>query len=62
MNSQRARQILQSPETIYVTYKNIPVWIDEVKNDNRAGIRDMNSNTSLEVPVDELLEIGSLKD
>jgi H-type small acid-soluble spore protein len=62
MDNRRIEQILKSPETIYVTYQNMPVWIDELKDDNRVEIRDMNSNIWLEVPVDELVEIGTMEE
>lgn len=53
----RARQIMESPETIYVSYQNIPVWIDEVKDNDVAAIRDLNSDIRMEVPVQDLAEI-----
>ncbi len=58
MKRERAEAILNSPENIYVTYQNVPVWIDEVKEDE-AQIRDLNSDLAMEVPVAELIEIGS---
>ncbi len=58
MEKERARAILESPETIYVTYQNLPVWIESVQADGRSQIRDLNSNLRMEVPVSELLEIG----
>jgi H-type small acid-soluble spore protein len=62
MDSRRIEQILKSPETIYVTYQNIPVWIDKLKDDNQVEIRDMNSNIRLEVSLDDLTEIGTSED
>lgn len=58
MKRERAEEILYSPENIYVTYQNIPVWIDEVKENETARIRDLNSDLVMEVPVAELIEIG----
>lgn len=57
MKRQRAEEILNSPRNINVTYKNIPVWIDEVAEDDTVRIRDLNSDLSMEVPVAELTEI-----
>lgn len=59
MKRERAQEILNSPENIYVTYQNIPVWIDEVSED-QAQIRDLNSDLVMEVPVAELTEIDNV--
>lgn len=59
MERDRAQEILNSPENIYVTYRNIPVWIDEVEEDETARIRDLNSNSVMDVPVAELTEIDT---
>lgn len=58
MRRERAEEILHSPDNIYVTYQNVPVWIDEVEGDDTARVRDLNSNLVMEVPVAELTEIG----
>lgn len=58
MKRERAEEILHSPDNIYVTYQNVPVWIDEVEEDDTARVRDLNSNLVMEVPVAELTEIG----
>lgn len=57
MKRERAQEILNSPDNIYVTYQNFPVWIDEVEED-QARVRDLNSDLVMEVPVAELTEIG----
>lgn len=57
MKRERAQEILNSPDNIYVTYQNVPVWIDEVEEDE-ARVRDLNSDLVMEVPVAELTEIG----
>ena len=62
MDRQRLHQILESPEVIYVSYQNIPVWVDRIKENNLAEIRDLNSNLHMDVPIDELLETGHLLD
>ena len=57
MKRERAQEILNSPDNIYVTYQNVPVWIDEVEEDE-ARVRELNSDLVMEVPVAELTEIG----
>ena len=57
MKRERAEEILNSPDNIYVTYQNVPVWIDEVEKEE-ARVRDLNSDLVMEVPVAELTEIG----
>jgi H-type small acid-soluble spore protein len=59
MERQRAEEILNSPNHINVTYKNIPIWIDAVAEEDTARIRDLNSDLAMEVPVAELTEIES---
>lgn len=58
MERKRARQILDSPDIINVAYQNIPVWIDDLGNEDQATIRDLNSDIKMEVPLRELNEIG----
>ena len=57
MKRERAQEILNSPDNIYVTYQNVTVWIDEVEEDE-ARVRDLNSDLVMEVPMAELIEIG----
>lgn len=59
MDIERAQEIIQSPETIYVTFQNTPVWLDEIKDEDRIVIRDLNSDTKMEVAVEELVELGA---
>lgn len=61
MEIDRARQIMEAPEMIYVSYQNFPVWIDEVMDNNQAMIRDLNSNLQLEVPINQLVETDNLE-
>jgi small acid-soluble spore protein H (minor) len=59
MRAERASEILKSPDTIEVLYNNTPVWIDSVDENSRtAGIRLLETGSSLQVPVDELKEAG----
>jgi len=59
LDIKRAQEIIQSPETIYVTFQNTPVWLDEIKDEDRIVIRDLNSDTKMEVAVEELVELGA---
>jgi H-type small acid-soluble spore protein len=59
LDIERAQEIIQSPETIYVTFQNTPVWLDEIKDEDRIVIRDLNSDTKMEVAVEELVELGA---
>ena len=62
MDILRVKQILNSPETTYVTFQNIPVWLDELKDNHQVQIRDMNSDIKMDVPIKELMEVGTLED
>jgi len=57
LDIKRAQEIIQSPETIYVTFQNTPVWLDEIKDQNKIIIRDLNSDLQMEVAVEELVEL-----
>jgi H-type small acid-soluble spore protein len=61
MDIERAKEIMNSPETIYVTYQNIPVWLDEIEDHHQIKIRDMNSNIQMDVPVKEIQEIEEIE-
>ncbi|WP_336822235.1 H-type small acid-soluble spore protein [Sporosarcina sp. USHLN248] len=37
MESQRARQIVSSPDEIKVTYNGVSVWIDKIHDDDRTA-------------------------
>ena len=60
MDIQRVKEIMDSPQTIYVTYQSIPVWIDQFMDNQQILIRDMNSNIRMDVPLKDLMEIGTL--
>ncbi len=62
MDIKRVKEIIDSPEVIYVTYQNLPVWIDAVNSVGRVAIRDLNSDVKMEVSSEELLETGKLQD
>ncbi len=60
MDQTRAQAILDSAATIYVTYQNLPVWIDRLHPDGDATIRDLNSAVRLKVPVQQLTEVNEM--
>lgn len=60
MNEKRAREILSAPETIPVTYQNIPIWIDSIGENGQVKIQDLNSQISMEVPVADLAEVEGI--
>ncbi|AZR74627.1 hypothetical protein BBF96_15340 [Anoxybacter fermentans] len=60
MKFERAQEILNSPETIDVTYKGTKVWITNLNaSKNTAQVKmPATSNNIIEVPVDQLVEEG----
>jgi small acid-soluble spore protein H (minor) len=59
MQLERVSEILKSPDNIEVLYNNNPVWIDDIDEDKKtASVRFLNSDETLEVPVNELEETG----
>lgn len=62
MDSQRAKQILnQTKENIQVLYNGSPVWIEDVKSNNIAEVKDLNSHMKLEAPLSKLIEVNPIK-
>lgn len=61
MESTRAKEILESPEMVYVTYQNLPVWIDDVKDSGEVEIRDLNSDIQMNVSANDLREIENIE-
>jgi small acid-soluble spore protein H (minor) len=59
MQLERVSEILKSPDNIEVLYNNNPVWIDDIDEDKKTvSVRFLNSDETLEVPVNELEETG----
>ncbi len=57
MNYNRAEEILSSPDNIKVTYKNEPIWIQDLhKASLSASVTVLGSRSSIDVPVKELSE------
>ncbi len=58
MDIVRARQILNSKETIEVLYDGAPVWINNVGDNNSARVTFLNNKKSTEAPVYKLVEVN----
>ncbi len=58
MNSQRAKEIIESPETIAVTYNEEPIYIQNVDESNEtARVSSLNNpEIELDVPIRMLIE------
>lgn len=59
MNSEHAKNILESHGVIEVKYHNSPVWIEQVKDDEMAEVTRLDTNERMEIPVSELTEDSS---
>lgn len=61
MKTQRAAEILNSPEQLEVLYQNEPVWIEDINDRNQtAVVRFIGSHHSRTVYVQDLLETGKV--
>jgi H-type small acid-soluble spore protein len=61
MDTERAYQIIKSPDSIEVKYNNNPVWIDYIdRSKEMAAVRLLDSNERLEVPVSQLEETDNI--
>lgn len=56
MDSKRAREIVESHGVIEVLYQDTPVWIEEVKTNNKADVTVLETNERMDVPVEQLTE------
>lgn len=57
MDNKRARMIIQSPETIQVTYNGAPVWLESVRDDSNVEVTYLENRKKAEVPVNRLVEV-----
>lgn len=62
MKLDRVKEIIAAPELIRVTYREIPVWLWQIKDNGRVEVDNLNSSSRLEVPVTDLMEAGDLED
>ncbi|KRQ87630.1 Small, acid-soluble spore protein H [Caloramator mitchellensis] len=59
MDKNRAKQILNSTNTVEVQYENKPVWIEDVDGpSNVAKVRRLDNGMHLTVSVNDLHETG----
>lgn len=62
MDEIRAKEILnQTKENIQVLYNGSPIWIEDVKANNTALVKDLNNQMSMEAPVNKLVEVNPVK-
>ena len=59
MDATRAEQIMRSPDTIGVKYRNNYVWIEDIdKGRNTAHVTYLEKRNTLHVSIDQLEETG----
>jgi H-type small acid-soluble spore protein len=56
LDSERAKQILNSTEAIQVLYQGSPVWLESIGENNVAKATRLDSDEVIEVPVYLLVE------
>lgn len=57
MNLKKAVETVDSLGVINVTYKNSPVWIENINRENRtAQVKDLKTNKVIEVSISKLIE------
>lgn len=56
MDANRARSILNSPDSIQVMHEDTPVWIERVVDNHAAEIRFLNNNKREIIPLNQLIE------
>jgi len=62
MDSNRAKQIMESKGVIEVLYQGTPVWIENVLDDNTVQVSNLQTNVKQDVPVNMLVEKGFVKE
>lgn len=58
MDSNRAKQILNSSENIDVLYNGSPVWLENVKDNNMVEVTYLDTHKKEDVPVYKLVEVN----
>ncbi|MHB1392934.1 MAG: H-type small acid-soluble spore protein [Clostridia bacterium] len=57
MDIKRAEEIINSKGIIEVTYKDSPIWIESIINENAtAHVKLLSDNESMNIPVEDLIE------
>ncbi|WP_165865971.1 H-type small acid-soluble spore protein [Lucifera butyrica] len=63
MNADRAEEILKSPDSIGVQYRNNYVWIEDIdKGRNTAHVTYLEKHNTIHVDIDRLVETGPMPD
>lgn len=56
MDSARAKQIIQSKDTVQVLFRGEPVWLENISESNVAEVTRLDNKERLDVPVYLLIE------
>lgn len=57
LDSNRAKQIMNSSETIKVLFQGQPVWIEALHADQFADILNIDTRERIQVPINKLEEV-----
>lgn len=60
MDSERAKQIMESKGVIEVLFRGSPVWIESVKDNNTAEVSYLRTKKKVEAPIYLLTENHTL--
>lgn len=61
MNVSRAKEIINSPNSVEVLYNNIKVWLENVDEAKEVVyVKNLGNNEKIEVPVECLNETGNM--
>ncbi len=56
LDSERAKLIINSKDVVQVLYQGLPVWLDQVKENNVVEVTRLDRKQKIEVPVYLLVE------
>jgi len=61
MNVSRAKEIINSPNSVEVLYNNIKVWLENVDEAKEVVyVKNLGNNEKIEVKVEDLNETGNM--
>jgi small acid-soluble spore protein H (minor) len=58
MDTERAKEIIQSTDNIEVLFDGTPVWLESVNTNNTADVTYIDTHKKQEVPVYKLVEVS----
>ena len=61
MHIRRAEEIIASPDKIEVLYRENPVWLEDIMNDEKVYVTVLGSCKAMDVPVSDLVETGTVE-